>query len=651
MFKLKLWLTPLLCLLTGSALLFVGTTTLHGILMPAFDEEMKVLRVGVRGSIKSDISDAISATLALADKPEVRQSVGLVGDPAAAPVDLLAKGAGRLSAPGFALVADATGKVVKKAGDAQGLGDSIAGLPVFAEALTGVMRDGFLRLGDAPYVVIAAPIAKDRTAVGVVVLGFPLDAAYIDTIGADAGFEAVLVDRSSRAGSGLAGFTADDLKLAVAEDTIGEPVVTLPVPLPLPLPLFVPDTKRYLASGVAFYPGTGAPTVVLAIDRNDAFNALALLQLYVGGATLLLALLLSTLVLSILSSISRPMDVLMEHLGAFAQGGQVGILPETALQGPFVRLGKQINMILQAPSLGAPRSGQSPIAPVGPLNFSGSGSFPVSDSGANAGMFGQAPTSSPGVGDDELRFEGIPGLDTNAAAAPPLSGGFNAARLTPPTPPSSTPTANIGLPGFGASKSPIPPLPGDAFGAPTPPPSADGLSTGLSGLFDDAGPDPLSAFRVGAKPAKSPPPPPPENAYNPDATVMFQVPQELIQESAATSQTGAPISSFANMAPTGGGDERTVVAQVPAELINRSVAPAGAVPSADDQHYRQVFREFLDVRQQCGEDTDSLTYEKFLQKLMKNRDQIIEKYNSKSVRFQVYVKAGKAALRAVPVRD
>jgi len=38
-------------------------------------------------------------------------------------------------------------------------------------------------------------------------------------------------------------------------------------------------------------------------------------------------------------------------------------------------------------------------------------------------------------------------------------------------------------------------------------------------------------------------------------------------------------------------------------------------------------------------------------KLLKNRQQIVEKYNSRSVRFQVYVKQGKAALRAVPVRD
>jgi len=648
MFKLKLWLTPLLCLLTGGALLFVGTTAMHGVLMSTFEEELKVLRVGLRGMVRSDVEDALVATVALADQSEVRQSVGLAGDAGAAPADLLAKPAGRHSKPTFALVADATGKVVKQAGDAKGLGENIAGLPVFAEALTGVLRDGFLRLGDAPFMITSAPIVKDRAAVGVVVLGFPIDGAYADAIGEATGVPSVVVDGTVRSGAALTEFTGDDLKLAVAEDTVGTIVPELPVPLPLPLPLFVEDTKRYLAGGVSLYPGTGAPSVVLALDRNEAFSTLAQMQLFVAGATILLALLLSTLVLSILSSISRPMDVLMEHLGAFAQGGQVGILPESALKGPFVRLGKQINMILQAPTMGAPRPGTPPISPVSSMGFGGAPSFPTTDPNGSAGGFGRpTPPIAPDT-DDDLKFEGIPGLDAGASA-PPISGAFSASSITPPTPPSSTPMG--GMPGGGRG---MPPLPGDAFSSPSPPaPGGDAMATGLSGLFDDAGPDPLAAFRVGAPsapPAKaSPPPPTPPagNPYNPDATVMFQVPQELIQESAMTSQSGRAIPP-PSMARN---EDRTVVAQVPAELINKSAAPTTAVPSADEQHYKQVYREFLDVRQQCGEETDTLTYEKFLQKLMKNREQIIEKYHSKSVRFQVYVKAGKAALRAVPVRD
>jgi len=102
--------------------------------------------------------------------------------------------------------------------------------------------------------------------------------------------------------------------------------------------------------------------------------------------------------------------------------------------------------------------------------------------------------------------------------------------------------------------------------------------------------------------------------------------------------TGAPI------------EDRTVVAQVPSELLSAG-APKPAAGSGDDAHYQEVYQEFIRMRQHCGEDTDQLTYDRFVAKLMKNRQQIIPKYNSKSVRFQVYEKQGKAALRAVPVRE
>jgi hypothetical protein len=84
--------------------------------------------------------------------------------------------------------------------------------------------------------------------------------------------------------------------------------------------------------------------------------------------------------------------------------------------------------------------------------------------------------------------------------------------------------------------------------------------------------------------------------------------------------------------------------------LNRS-AGAGSPSPEERTHFQAVFEEFVRIRAECGEDTDQLTFDRFVAKLMKNREQIIEKYDSRSVRFQVYVKQGKAALRAVPVRD
>jgi hypothetical protein len=46
-----------------------------------------------------------------------------------------------------------------------------------------------------------------------------------------------------------------------------------------------------------------------------------------------------------------------------------------------------------------------------------------------------------------------------------------------------------------------------------------------------------------------------------------------------------------------------------------------------------------------------MTYDKFAAKLRKNKEQLVAKDNCKTVRFQVYVKDGKAALKATPVKD
>jgi hypothetical protein len=78
--------------------------------------------------------------------------------------------------------------------------------------------------------------------------------------------------------------------------------------------------------------------------------------------------------------------------------------------------------------------------------------------------------------------------------------------------------------------------------------------------------------------------------------------------------------------------------------------PPPPAPVGDDEQWQAVFQEFLKVREQCGESLDGLTWDRFRLKLQKNRDTLVQKYACRSVRFQVYVKEGKAALKATPVR-
>lgn len=88
-----------------------------------------------------------------------------------------------------------------------------------------------------------------------------------------------------------------------------------------------------------------------------------------------------------------------------------------------------------------------------------------------------------------------------------------------------------------------------------------------------------------------------------------------------------------------------MVAAIPDELLARAQATG-----ADDAHFRSVFDQFVDTKKQCGESTAGLTFEKFEKTLRKNRDQILTQHGARTVRFTVYVKEGKAALKATPVR-
>jgi len=83
--------------------------------------------------------------------------------------------------------------------------------------------------------------------------------------------------------------------------------------------------------------------------------------------------------------------------------------------------------------------------------------------------------------------------------------------------------------------------------------------------------------------------------------------------------------------------------------ITRDVKPASS--SGDPPEWKGVFEEFVKTKRQCGEPVDGLTYEKFRGTLSKNRDALMQRHNCTRVKFTVYVKDGRASLKATPVRD
>ncbi|HSA23451.1 MAG TPA: MXAN_5187 C-terminal domain-containing protein, partial [Myxococcota bacterium] len=121
--------------------------------------------------------------------------------------------------------------------------------------------------------------------------------------------------------------------------------------------------------------------------------------------------------------------------------------------------------------------------------------------------------------------------------------------------------------------------------------------------------------------------------YRPDATVVAQIPDELLKQA----------SDSASAEPSRGG-----VALPPPR--SAAISGLGGGAGSEDAHFKETFELFLQTKKQCGEPTAGLTYEKFAEKLKANTAELKSRYRCASVRFQVYVKNGKAALKATPVK-
>jgi Double sensory domain of two-component sensor kinase len=94
------------------------------------------------------------------------------------------------------------------------------------------------------------------------------------------------------------------------------------------------------------------------------------------------------------------------------------------------------------------------------------------------------------------------------------------------------------------------------------------------------------------------------------------------------------------------------MAQTDSQAVTTLGPPPQPEPDLSDPieaELHAVFTEFLETKQRCGEPTEGVTYDKFAEKLRANRATLIAKYSCKTVKFQVYIKDGKAALKATPV--
>ncbi|MBK8251844.1 MAG: hypothetical protein IPK82_04150 [Polyangiaceae bacterium] len=165
-------------------------------------------------------------------------------------------------------------------------------------------------------------------------------------------------------------------------------------------------------------------------------------------------------------------------------------------------------------------------------------------------------------------------------------------------------------------------LPGEAAGAP-PPSSGPAISPTQS-----SGPRGLP---------KAPP--------RPQAAEAEEI-EEIVEAPAAKPKAPPPKKPVPPAPPAPAAD----LAVAEASNIQPLAQLAGDEPFDEMADWRRVYEEFLALKQQCGEPTANLTFEKFKGTLQRNKDALVARHNCSRVKFTVYVKEGKAALKASPVK-
>lgn len=122
-----------------------------------------------------------------------------------------------------------------------------------------------------------------------------------------------------------------------------------------------------------------------------------------------------------------------------------------------------------------------------------------------------------------------------------------------------------------------------------------------------------------------------------------EVPGRPDDEAAAAHQVAA-----AEAAAQAAAEEEAARAAAEQAAAAPEEPPAPEV-DADEAHFQETFQRFVEARAETGE-TATVSYEKFVAKLRKNREDLMARHHAKAVRFSVTIKDGKASIKASAVK-
>jgi hypothetical protein len=74
-----------------------------------------------------------------------------------------------------------------------------------------------------------------------------------------------------------------------------------------------------------------------------------------------------------------------------------------------------------------------------------------------------------------------------------------------------------------------------------------------------------------------------------------------------------------------------------------------AGPEPSEMEYQDVYQEFVAAKRSLGESVEGLSFDRFVEKLRQNRAELIQRNACRTVKFSVYIKDGRAAIRATPL--
>jgi hypothetical protein len=306
--------------------------------------------------------------------------------------------------------------------------------------------------------------------------------------------------------------------------------------------------------------------------------------------------------------------------------GKIDHLPLAAFSGGLRAIAQDVNTgIERVVEKGGgmakkPANLESILGPVPAQPAMSAFSFPLAG-GGNDSAPPHVPQVPPGPGSAP---RALPGMQPPPNAAPSRPGPGGPGALPSPGMPMGGPGM---APGGGGPPMPTGPGPGPVpFAAPP----------GMPPLGATPGP--------GAPPPRPGPPPPgggpPPPAHRPPPAGAMTAPiNNSSPYNAAPAQTEEK-------------EDATMVGEPPPALLAAATGQNPALKPGDEMsEWNAVYEDFIRTKRQCGEPTEGLTFEKFQQTLKKNRDTLIQKHGCKRVKFSVYVKEGRASLKATPVRD